>query len=616
MAVQNFFVRLFQKAKQALTQVSVRFPATLLYSFGIGAILIYLSYANNIPSSVQDTLTRIWMTLTLGLPLSAAVTLLTERFIGDGDRKPAFLRRLLPQGVVAVFLVLFGLFLTQGFGSTGGVVVAGRVVGLTLASVLLFIAIPRLLARPGFVGEQIQLFFRVLTTAIFTVVIFGGICGVIFAADRLFELHVDGRIYTDVIIAAWFVFAPLYFLSGVTRPEREVETREYPLFMKILALYIIAPISLAYTVILYFYLVKIVATLTMPVNLVFNLVFWYSVAVLIVLMVLIPLREKSRFADLFSRWMPLVLLPLEIMMMVSLFIRIGAYGITEMRYFGLVGGLWAIGITILLVLRSKAPFRLPAILPATLAAVAIVSVLGPISAFSITKLSQNARFDALLAKYDLISAGKLVVPASGVPTLSKGDVTSLDSIASSMQSSYGLAVLHALPSDEAAAKAELAKIGVTTDYVPAGPGVTTPLFFNFNSDFMTQGSLDISGYGLLVPVSGYLETTGGTPAAPAATGIAVTMDGPNMAIAIYKDGVHLLDIDATAYVKGLLAKYPDNTSGRTPIPASALAYKATVGGVQLELVPRSLSGNYVMQADGTTTIQSVSIDAYLLVKLG
>jgi hypothetical protein len=613
MGMKSFLARVLQKTRLAFAQVALRFPSTLLYALTLGVITIYMNHAGTLPKEVEDFLARTAMTLGLGLPLSAAVTLLVERLAGKGDERPMRLLRALSQTATAAALALFGLFLTSDWQAGGGLVVPGRVAGLGLASVLLFIAIPRLVSRPRFVTEQIQLFFRILITSIFTNAIYGGICGVIAAADLLFVLHVDSKIYIDIVAATWAVFAPVFFLSGIPRPDHEAQQREYSLFIKVLGLYIIAPIASVYTFILYGYLLKILFTLTMPVNMVFNLVFWYAAIVLLVLIAIIPLREKSRFADLFSRWMPFVLLPLEAMMMFSLGIRIFAYGFTEPRYLGAIAGLWVIAVTVLFAVRSKTPYRSPALIPATLALVAVIAVVGPLSVFSITKWSQNARFTTILEKYSLVDEGTLVLPATP-PAFSAEDQNSLDSIASRFAGSYGLPALRVLPADLPSAEAAVTQLGISTTSVPGGNPDEVQAYFNFSSDLANNAQLDISGYDILVPISAYLDPTGSKGSSPAEVGVTTTVDGPSMTLSVWKDGKRLTDIDMAAFVAEIIAANPDNLNGTTPLPTADLTRISDSGGIKVAFVARSLNGNFIRTA-GVVTVQNVSIDGYLLLDL-
>ncbi len=612
MANPNFLTRWLQSMKRGLSQVLLRFPVTLFFAVLVGVCFVVQNHGD-LSTAGQEILGRIEMTLAIGLPFSAAVVLLVERLFGKGEDR-LLLPRWLSQAVVVALLALYGLFLTTGSNGLTGSVLPARVVGLSFASVLLFIAIPRFPARAGFVREQIHLFFRLFTTGVFTSVLFGGLCGVVAASDILFVLHVDPKIYLDIIAACWTLFAPVYFLSGVLRPDQEVPEREYPLFMKMLALYIVAPITLAYTLILLGYLLKIAFTLVMPSNMVFNLVFWFAAVVLLVGTVLIPLRAKSKFANAYSRWMPFVLLPLEAMMMLSLSIRIAAYGFTEIRYLGLLAGLWVIAITVVLAVRSKAPFRLPALLPATLALVAVIAVVGPLSCFSIARASQNARFDRIVASYGLLSDGKLTLPTMGsAPTLSKEDTAQLSSIASWFSKGYGLSSLRALPSDATAAKVQLDALGIST-LAPVTNPDTGSTYYNFSSDLSVNGSLDVSGYDLLVPARFY-GTSGQAAPAPKTSGYDTTVDPATMVVTIWKDGARVVDLDLAAYLKDVIAAYPDSTKTGTPISHATVTWTGSAGGATFALVPEQI--NVTTLGSGTgMTFQDVNFTGYLLVKAG
>ena len=96
---------------------------------------------------------------------------------------------------------------------------------------------------------------------------------------------------------------------------------------------------------------------------------------------------------LLSKWYLPALIPLSILQLLAVWERISAYGVTENRYLALTTGFWlllAIGIMI----RTRAGgIRW---IPATLAVVIFVTMVGPWGMFAVSERSQRAQLDAIL----------------------------------------------------------------------------------------------------------------------------------------------------------------------------------------------------------------------------
>lgn len=105
-------------------------------------------------------------------------------------------------------------------------------------------------------------------------------------------------------------------------------------FAKVMVLYVLTPLlTLAYVVI-YIYIVKLIITLTLPSNQVFNIVaFLFSIGMPIWTM---SQFFKDTFIGKISKMMPYAFIPLMILQLLCMIIRISDYGITESRYFGML----------------------------------------------------------------------------------------------------------------------------------------------------------------------------------------------------------------------------------------------------------------------------------------
>jgi len=130
----------------------------------------------------------------------------------------------------------------------------------------------------------------------------------------------------------------IYYLS-VNNKKTEGATI-YPRVLEILVSYIVIPLITVFSAVLIVYFIKILFTGIWPVGQVGPMVLGYSAVGLFIY--ILGSNLDNKFTVLFRRLFPLVLIPLVIMQLVSSYIRIDAYGITESRYYVILFGIFSI----------------------------------------------------------------------------------------------------------------------------------------------------------------------------------------------------------------------------------------------------------------------------------
>lgn len=169
--------------------------------------------------------------------------------------------------------------------------------------------------------------------------------------------------------------------------------------------YIVTPALLIYTVILYLYMAKILATWSLPEGGVAYLVFGFTIAALVVKAVQ-SLLEKRMYDWFFDRF-SLVSLPLLVLFWIGVVRRVGEYGLTEPRVYLLVcGGLMSLCVVLFLGRYGRylwvclAGFVI-------FAALAYIPVLGP------ERVSANSQYNRALrmaVALDLLDEDGSVMP--------------------------------------------------------------------------------------------------------------------------------------------------------------------------------------------------------------
>lgn len=257
-------------------------------------------------------------------------------------------------------------------------------------------------------------------------VLSAGISAIILSVDiLLFKVNTDS--YAYMLTFVWVLFAPIYYLSLLpkfgsdesTDIEMMERSEKYPKFLEILVSYIAIPLITAYTLVLLVYFVKILVTLNWPSGQVAPMVLIYS-AVGLIVFVLSSLLD-NRFTKWYRFIFPKVLIPVVIMQLVSVGIRLNAYGVTESRYYVALFGVFSIATALLLSFRPVSKNRFIALLAAGFA---IVSIIPPVDAFTVSRNSQINRVETILSSEGILKDGKLT-PKSAVSDVTKSETTSI-----------------------------------------------------------------------------------------------------------------------------------------------------------------------------------------------
>ena len=331
-----------------------------------------------------------------------------------GERKrlkpvPFFALRI--AGIILMVLYYFSL------PSQFMVISFTRFVLFAIALHLGIAVIPYLLKNElnGFWQYNKTLFLRFLTAALYTIVFYLGLILAIFAVDQLFRVNVDGDIYADLWLLLIGIFNTWFFLSGVPKDYSALEQKsDYPKGLKLFTQYVLLPLICIYLLILYAYLCRIIITGGWPQGWVAYLVTGFSVAGILSLLLIYPVRnnEGNKWIGLFSRFFYFALFPLIVLLFLAIRKRIIDYGITEQRYLVLAIALWLLLIALYFLLSKKKNIK---VIPLSLALVALLVSFGPWGAFNISLKSQENRFEKLLVKNDLLVNGKVIPARDSIP---------------------------------------------------------------------------------------------------------------------------------------------------------------------------------------------------------
>ncbi|ABR49073.1 hypothetical protein Amet_2923 [Alkaliphilus metalliredigens QYMF] len=367
-----------------------RFPITMLFGALAVAVSIFINHSSIPFGKTREIYNHIVMALSLGIPLSLCIYVLFE-----GRTKSEKHHRILAHVGSGLLLILYYFFFLKDME----MVTVTRYIGHSIFLYLTFTFIPYLEKKENYERYVVKLLTRFIVTYLYSVILYLGIAAILGTINLLFDAGIPGKFFFDVFLIVVGIFAPGFFLADVPVRNEEISPESYPKVLSVLLQFIILPLLSIYTLILYIYFGQILLTRELPQGLIGNLVLWYSIVSTVVLFFIYPLRKNSQWMKYFITCLPKLIIPLLGMMFVALWIRINAYGITEGRYFVLLIGLWVTCMMIYYALKRDVK---NIVLAMTLAIVALATVTGPWSAYSISQISQNNRFQEILKRYDMI----------------------------------------------------------------------------------------------------------------------------------------------------------------------------------------------------------------------
>lgn len=562
-----------------------RFPVSIALSLCCAILLIYISelgYDAN--PDIRENLMKLVRIFALGIPLSLCIKLFFER-LKEYKRITIFLTYI----GGAILLMLYYLFLLNDFK----MVSMTRYFSVTLILYLTFLFIPYISKKDNFELYVIKVFTSFFTTFIYSIVLYLGLCAILFTVNKLLGINVEYQIYYYTWLIVSLVFAPCFFLAGVPYKNRAFTLRDYPKLLKILILYIIIPLITIYTAILYIYFIKIIITWKWPQGLVSHLVLWYSVITAAVLFFIYPFIENNSWAKTLMKVFPKVLIPLIVMMFFSIGIRINAYGVTENRYYVVILGLWVFLIMLYFSICKK--FK-NIILPMSLAIIILISTFGPFSSYSISKYSQNKRFTNILSKNSMISEGE-IIPNSNISTEDKNQISS---ILSYFNNKHSLSDVKYLPKNF-----KIQDIDSVFGFSYIENEYNSLIYYTYFNNYEDRIPLEIKDYDYLID-SEILNTNNSS-----ANELNAEFIPESGIVKITRSGDELYSKDLNEFTKKLIDKYGINNGGQS-IDPKEMAFEDENEKVKVKFLFSHISGS---KDSSTGKIESHGNDFYILLKL-
>ncbi len=254
------------------------------------------------------------------------------------------------------------------------------------------------------------------------VLLAGGVSATLATLEYLFKIDIRKETWPEVWMVALTFVAPLYWLNTIPKrfdaqvvegnqKDAELTTR----LITVLAKFILVPLLLIYTVILYVYAVKIGIGWELPRGKLGYMVSAFGVIGVVTALLVFPSRDHAGALVRFfwQHWFWLTLVPLGLLFL-GVIRRISDYGLTQERYHLVLLGVWLLAVVVLFGLRFLA--RDLRIIPATFAGLLALTSVGPWSLEGLPlRLLVSELRDLLAAEGSLDSNGVIKAKAE-LPT--------------------------------------------------------------------------------------------------------------------------------------------------------------------------------------------------------
>ncbi len=408
----NGKIRLREKW-QGLMDTVTRFPMTVLL-----LVAAVVSNALAIDSNYNNIYSELLVTFLLGASIYVVLQILHERFFDHPILKLVYILATTVCSIVYFMII---------HGADWRVELTVRTTVIFFILLTAFLWIPAIRGKISINESFMAVFKSFFSAGFFSTVLYLGVVLVIGAIDILIS-NVQGDAYVHAANLVFVLFAPIYFLSMIPRYGQEEEADKETIspasqekiaeesrgvtapnrFLATLITYVIIPITAVFTAILLLYILLNITGEFWSESLMEPILVTYSITVIIVY-ILASTVEHS-FAKYFRKIFPKVLVPVVLFQTLASVLKIQEEGVTYGRYYVILFGVFA---TISGILFCFLPVRKNGRIAPILILLSVISIIPPVDAFTVSRVTQTARLEKLLVRNNMLKDG-LITPNAQV----------------------------------------------------------------------------------------------------------------------------------------------------------------------------------------------------------
>lgn len=250
-----------------------------------------------------------------------------------------------------------------------------------------------------------DLWCRIILTILVAVILYLGLLAIVLSIEFLWNFKSKPTLYLNVWLFIATLFCPVMVIYKIPTYFDTLKSPQLSKVIQSLLLYVMLPIILIYSIILYCYALKIFMEWNLPKGGIAYMVSIFNTAVIVTYFLSYPLHKTSTVFSCFSQHVfKIILIPL-VLLGVAIGHRIHEFGITEGRY---VIVLYLIEIILIVIFAFVK--KQNQLLKFTLSSgvfLIILASFGPWSASSMSIWSQTHRLEKVLIKHKILINGKI-----------------------------------------------------------------------------------------------------------------------------------------------------------------------------------------------------------------
>lgn len=492
--MKEAILSIIKRIKLSISNLFNRFPIATIYIILQYIILTLITESNYFDIHPKQMFFLVLVSLTTYALIfhSIIIQLLTERY--KWELKKNILFNLLSVFITSLVFVIFTYkdfiaFDTLDGTFTGNLYRLGVFVAL---SGLLTILIPFWKDKENKTWWKFTMYSinKIAISLVYSIVIYIGISIALSALSEFWSITLFDNQFELLAIFSFILFAPLNFLSDVYDFKFKGELL-LPKFMTIFGKFILTPLVVIYTAILYPYMFSFPFKQTWPSNQSTFIILAMLAMIYAVMYIFWNTDEDETNYTFFKRFTILansLLIPTIIFWAYSLWLRIDAYKLTVNRFALMVIIVWFLLNSLYLLIAKKKDIKV--ILTSFIILISITFFL-PFSSFYFSNKAQLTRFNEIAVDQNVLVDGKYAQVAKETKANSDQD---MKDILRYLNQFHDLNTIKPLLSDNISKKLEIDQSGYSK-YLVTRYGYGENLFFKELlpiSDYANMGNTYIS----------------------------------------------------------------------------------------------------------------------------
>ena len=395
MNLQSLKQRLsLRNISESLMRVVKRFPIATGCLFMVTAILSYLIVTKTEPGrGVLCVLSF----MSAGIMISLATSLWGEE---QRDTRKRWIAEGVSLSICAVYCAL--LFLTDIIPNRG-------LPAFTIGNAAWMALVVLLIPFGSFLKEKddlkawhfiLSLCGALLISSVVAWVMIGGLEGLVYGTATLFDFDAGKRLPVLIMIVCAVLLFGLLFLALIPQAERKHNASpDMPSFLTKIVSWLLLPLLGCYILVLYIYGINILVHWELPKGMISGLVSAVMGAYVLCYILIYPqvTNKDSWQSKVLTRWLPIAILPLLVLMSVGVVRRFADYGITPPRLYLLTLLIWFYAICIVMLVVPRKRFNWIFI---SLGALFLLSSGHPLNYYRLCRPVLTAKIDKMIAEHD------------------------------------------------------------------------------------------------------------------------------------------------------------------------------------------------------------------------